>query len=76
MQDARIMIRCGGMRKDCDWLQFDRKINGYPRIIKCDKVVTYYSIRYLLFIAFFDTGITENNQNLWGFINKFLLRFN
>ena len=61
MQDARIMIRCSGMRKDCDWLQFDRKIKGYLRTIKCDKIVTYYSMRYLLFIAFFDTRITENN---------------
>ena len=63
MQDARIMIRCGGVRKNRDWLQFDRKIKGYLRIIKCDKIVTYYSMRYLLFIAFFDTRITENNQN-------------
>ena len=51
MQDARILIRCGGMHKDCDWLRFDRKINGCPRIIKCDKIVTYCSMRYLLFIA-------------------------
>ena len=64
MQDARIMIRCGGMRKNRDWLQFDRKIKGCLRTIKWGKVVTYYSMRYLLFIAFFDTRITENNQNL------------
>ena len=27
MQDARNLIRYGGMRPDCDWLQFDRALS-------------------------------------------------